>query len=245
VIKDSPALLRTRSSHDILKSALTAVRPLELEPTSPSIEIDPEKPLLIVDVDEVLALFMHGFGRFVATRGYEMRVDRFALFQNIYRLGESECIDLATGRTLFDDFFRFAAEDIDPAPDAAHSLRKLRQAGVTIVILTNAPPHAREPRARWLVKHGMDYPMIINQGPKGAAIAQLAARTRGPVAFIDDLMGNLDSAAEAAPDVQRFQLVADARLRGMAPTAPDRHRRIDHWPQLYDALARALDVSVA
>ena len=244
MIKDSPALLRTRSSHDILKSALTAVRPLELEPTSLSVEIDPEKPLLIVDVDEVLALFMHGFGRFVATRGYEMRVDRFALFQNIYRLGESECIDLATGRTLFDDFFRFA-DDIDPTPDAAHSLRKLAHAGVTIIILTNAPPHAREPRARWLVKHGMDYPMIINQGPKGEAIAALAARTTKPVAFVDDLIGNLDSAAEAAPDVQRFQLVADVRLRSMAPTAPDRHRRIDHWPQLYDALAQALEVSVA
>ena len=219
------------------------MRPLNADATSASVAIDPQKPLLIVDVDEVLALFMHGFGRFVATRGCELRVDRFALFQNIYRHGESEHLDLAAGRTLFDDFFRFAAEDIDPTPDAAHSLRKLAQAGVTIIVLTNAPPHAREPRARWLIKHGMDYPMIINQGPKGAAIAELAARTQKPVAFVDDLLGNLDSAAEAAPQVHRFQLVADARLRGMAPSAPDRHRRIDHWPQLYDALAEALNVS--
>jgi len=94
------------------------------------------------------------------------------------------------------------------------------------------------------VKHGMDYPMIINQGPKGEAIAALAARTNKPVAFVDDLIGNLDSSAQAAPQVRRFQLVADPRLRELAPTAPDRHRRIDHWPQLYDALAEALDVSV-
>ena len=220
------------------------MRPLDADNTCASVEIDPEKPLLIVDVDEVLALFMHGFGRFVAARGYELRVDRFALFQNIYRHGESEHLDLASGRTLFDDFFRFAAEDIDPAPDAAHSLRKLAHAGVTIVVLTNAPPHAREPRSRWLAKHGMDYPMIINQGVKGAAIAELAARTQKPVAFVDDLIGNLDSAAEAAPHVSRFQLVADARLRGLAPCAPDRHRRIDHWPQLYDALAEALGVNL-
>ena len=217
--------------------------PLNPDVTSSSVAIDPQKPLLIVDVDEVLALFMHGFGRFVASRGYELRVDRFALFQNIYRHGESEHLDLATGRTLFDDFFRFAAEDIDPAPDAAHSLRKLAHAGVTIVVLTNAPPHARDPRGRWLATHGMAYPLIINQGPKGAAIAELAARTQKPVAFVDDLLGNLDSAAEAAPQVARFQLVADARLRGMAPSAPDRHRRIDHWPQLYDALAEALGVT--
>ena len=217
--------------------------PLNPDVTSSSVAIDPQKPLLIVDVDEVLALFMHGFGRFVASRGYELRVDRFALFQNIYRHGESEHLDLATGRTLFDDFFRFAAEDIDPAPDAAHSLRKLAHAGVTIVVLTNAPPHARDPRGRWLATHGMAYPLIINQGPKGAAIAELAARTQKPVAFVDDLLGNLDSAAEAAPQVARVQLVADARLRGMAPSAPDRHRRIGHWPQLYDALAEAVGVT--
>jgi len=215
---------------------------LDADATYQLIEIDPRKPLLIVDVDEVLALFMYGFGRFVETRGYEMRVDRFALFQNIYRRGEADHIDTATGRTLFDDFFRFA-EDIDPTPDAAHSLRKLAHAGVTVVILTNAPPHARELRARWLVKHGMDYPMIINEGPKGEAIAALAARTQGPVAFVDDLVGNLDSSARAAPEVLRFQLVADPRLRALAPTAPDRHRRIDQWPQLYDALAEALGVA--
>ncbi len=218
------------------------MRPLDVELTPQAVAIDPQKPLLIVDVDEVLALFMHGFGRFVSERGYEMRVDKFALFQNIYRHGESEHLDLETGRTLFDDFFRFGCEDIEAAPEAAHSLRKLAQAGVTIVILTNAPPHARAPRARWLAKHGMDYPLLINQGPKGAAVAALAARTGGPTAFIDDLLGNLDSAAEAAPDVQRFQLVADARLRGLAPSSPDRHRRIDHWPQLYSALAEALGV---
>ena len=211
---------------------------MDVDLTPEAVAIDPHKPLLIVDVDEVLALFMHGFGRFVGERGYEMRVDKFALFQNIYRHGESEHVDLESGRTLFDDFFRFGCEDIDPAPEAAHSLRKLAQAGVTVVILTNAPPHARAPRARWLAKHGMDYPLLINQGPKGAAIAALAARTTGPVAFVDDLLGNLDSAAQAAPDVRRFQLVADARLRGFAPSSPDRHRRIDHWPQLYGALAR-------
>ena len=51
--------------------------------------IDPTRPLLITDVDEVLGLFMHGFGRFLGTRGYEFRMDRFALFQNIFAPGAS------------------------------------------------------------------------------------------------------------------------------------------------------------
>ena len=73
-------------------------------------------------------------------------------------------------------------------------------------------------------------------------MAALAAQTRGGVAFIDDMLSNLDSAAEAAPRVHRFQLVADERLRPIAPTAPERHRRIDHWPTLREAVETALEI---
>jgi hypothetical protein len=204
--------------------------------------IDPDRPLLIVDVDEVLALFMHGFGRFLGGRGYEFRVERFALFQNIYAPGATEHLDIATGKDLFDDFFRFAAEEIDPAPGAADSLRVLAR-GASVVILTNAPDFAREARGRWLATHGMDYPMIINSGAKGAAAAHLAGLTRGPAAFIDDLLGNLDSVARTAPAVHRFQMVADTRLQPLAPTAPERHRRIDDWPTLQAAVAEALGLA--
>ena len=209
-----------------------------------AVHIDPARPLLIVDVDEVLALFMHGFGRFLAGRGYEFRVDRFALFQNIYAPGAEAHLDIETGKTLFDDFFRFAAEDIDPAPGAADSLRHLAL-GANIVVLTNAPDYAREARARWLIRHGMDYPMIINSGLKGEAVAGLAARTPRPTAFIDDLIHNLNSVEEAAPAVHRFQMVADPRLRPLAPAALERHRRIDEWPLLQGAVADVLGIAPA
>jgi hypothetical protein len=199
-----------------------------MDPSTVTIRSD--WPLLIVDVDEVLGLFMHGFGRYVAERGYEMRIERFALFQNIYPQGEAQHIDVATGRELFDDFFRFGCELMDTAPNAVASLNRLAEQA-NIVVLTNAPDHARVPRARWLVSHGIDYPLIINEGPKGAAVAALAARTERRTAFVDDLLNNLDSAAQAAPSVHRFQLVADERLRQYAPSSP-LHRRIDDWTVL-------------
>jgi hypothetical protein len=210
--------------------------------TQPSdVKIDRRRPLLIVDVDEVLALFMHGFGRFLAGRGYEFRVERFALFQNIYAPGADAHLDVETGKTLFDDFFRFATEDLEPAPGAADSLARLAQ-GANVVVLTNAPDYARGARARWLTRHGMDYPMIINAGLKGEAVGAMAARTARPTAFIDDLIHNLNSVEASAPAVHRFQMVADPRLRPLAPSAPDRHRRIDEWPQLHLALAEVLEL---
>jgi hypothetical protein len=202
-------------------------------------EVSPTSPLIIVDVDEVLARFMHGFGVFIERHGFELRIDRFALFQNIYRPGETEHLDLIAGRVLFDDFFRDGADDLAPAIGAADALADL-STRAEVVILTNAPEHGRLARAKWLKTHGFDYPLIINSGPKGAPAADLAGRTTGPAVFIDDLLPQLESVADKAPTVGRFQMVSDERLRPFAPSAPDRHVRIDEWPRLKTAIEERL-----
>jgi hypothetical protein len=203
--------------------------------------VHPGAPLLIVDVDEVIAHFMRGFGAYVARHGYDFRVERFALFQNLYRAGEQEPVDMVIGRQLFDGFFRDGADDLEPAVGAADALASLStRAG--IFILSNAPDCGREARAGWLKTHGFDYPLILNSSLKGPAVATLAARTAGPSVFIDDLLPNLDSVAEHAPAVRRFQMVADERLRPMAPADPERHPRHDDWPSLKAAIERVIDV---
>jgi hypothetical protein len=128
------------------------------------------------------------------------------------------------------------------APGAREGLARLA-ADASVVILTNAPAHGREPRARWLANNGFPYPLILNSGLKGPVVAALAARTTRPAAFIDDLLPNLESVAEAAPGVLRYQLVADERLRPLAPNAPERHRRIDDWDRLTEEIAAALGLA--
>lgn len=215
---------------NILKPALivTALETLTAAEAAQAVAIDPARPLLIVDVDEVLARFMEGFGAFVSRRGFEMRIDRFALFQNIYKVGSPDCVDMPTGKVLFDDFFRDGADDLAPVEGAAAALEAL-SADMTVLILTNAPDHGREARMGWLQTHGLHYPMIINSGLKGPIVRDLAARTSGKVGFIDDLLPNLESVATDAPDVIRFQMIADERLRPYAPTDPSRHLWADDW----------------
>ncbi|MBC7670306.1 MAG: hypothetical protein H7236_18065 [Gemmatimonadaceae bacterium] len=209
-----------------------------MEPSSTDLQtckVRADAPLVIVDVDEVLARFMHGFGTFIARHGFELRFDRYALFQNIYRPGETEHLDLIAGRMLFDDFFRDGSGDLLPAIGAADALADL-SGRADVVILTNAPEHGRQSRARWLKTHGFDYPLVINSGPKGPSAADLASRTSGPSVFIDDLLPQLDSVATSAPAITRFQMVADERLRPLAPADPERHTRIDLWPELKTAI---------
>ncbi|WP_240606356.1 hypothetical protein [Phenylobacterium kunshanense] len=197
-----------------------------------------DRPLVLVDVDEVLGLFMQGFGDFLANRGLEMRIDRFALFQNIYRPGAAEHLDLIEGKKLFDEFFAGHCHNLEPAPGAIAALNKLARTA-EILILSNAPADAERLRTDWLRKHGLEHPLVLNSGPKGPIAAGLVAQTVHPTAFVDDLLPNLDSVAEHAPDTATFQHVADLRLRPHAPRS-ERHPRIDDWTELGEAIEAAV-----
>ncbi len=207
-------------------------------PNLESLGLSPDRPLVLIDVDEVLGLFMKGFGDFLAGHGLEMRIDRFALFQNIYRPGETEHLDIDTGRQMFVRFFAEHCHQIEPAPGAIAALNRLA-AHAEILILSNAPAEAERLRAQWLAAHGMAHPLILNTGPKGPIAAALTMQTAQPTAFVDDLIPNLDSVADHSPGTATFQHVADERLRAFAPRS-DRHPRIDDWAELADAIERAI-----
>jgi hypothetical protein len=215
-------------------------RPI-LPPEDFILRIDPDRPLLVVDVDEVLGLFMRGFEVFLGGHGLEMRIERFALFQSIFRPGEASHLDLQEGRRLFEAFFQADPQKMEVAAGAAEGLAGIAR-HASVVILTNAPADCRQARARWLIDNGLPYPLVMGAGPKGKPVAAMAARTRRATAFVDDLLPNLDSVEKEAPAVFRFQSVADERLRPFAPCAPERHPRYDHWPDLAKAISIALEL---
>lgn len=207
-------------------------------PALSALGLSVQRPLVLVDVDEVLGLFMQGFGEYLAGQGLEFRVDRFALFQNIYRPGAAEHLEIAEGRKLFDAFFSGHCDAIEPAPGAIAALNLLARSA-EILILSNAPPEAERLRTAWLRKHGLEHPLILNSGPKGPIAAALVAQTPHPTAFVDDLIPNLDSVAEHSPSTATFQHVADLRLRPLAPRS-ERHPRIDDWAELAAAIEAAI-----
>lgn len=213
-------------------------RPEIVVPRLETLGLSLARPLVLVDVDEVLGLFMQGFGDFLEGRGLEMRIERFALFQNIYRPGEQQHLDIEEGKKLFDAFFGGHCHEIEPAPGAIAALNKLARSA-EILILSNAPAQGEKLRAQWLRKHGMDHPLVLNSGPKGPIAAGLVGQTPHRTAFVDDLLPNLDSVADHSPATATFQHVADLRLRPYAPIS-ERHPRIDDWAALGEALAEAV-----
>ena len=216
--------------------------PSQLAAAAPRLDalgLSRDRPLVVIDVDEVLGLFMQGFGDYLAREhGLELRVERFALFENIFRPGAAEHLERDAGKALFDGFFRTHCGEMQPAPGAVAALERLKRRA-EIVILSNAPAEAEALRQAWLAKHGLAHPLLLNSGPKGPITAALVNQSHGRSAFIDDLLPNLDSVAEHAPRTATFQHVADTRLRPLAPRS-ERHPRIDDWAELGAAVEEAV-----
>lgn len=200
-------------------------------------------PLAVIDVDEVLGLFVQGFDRWLRGRGHELRMTSFRLFGNIFAVGGEEPAGRDDAKALFDLYFAQGCGRMEPAPGAVEALARI--AGrAAVVILTNAPEASRVLRGDWMARHGLPYPLIVNAGPKGPPVRALAEAAGGRAAFVDDLLPNHDSVAEHAPGVARFQLIADPALRALAPAA-EAHRRADDWGALEPLLEHALFLSPA
>jgi hypothetical protein len=201
--------------------------------------LDARRPLLIVDADEVLFLFLQGLERFIARRGLYLDLKSFALTGNIKHRTDDTPLSGPEVKALLADFFVTETANLDPAPGAADALRHLSQ-HAQIIILSNVPAAQRHARIAGLQRCDMAYPVIANEGAKGPAIAALAGRVNAPIVFVDDLPPNLQSAADNAPHTIRVHMVADPRLRLLIPRAAAAHARHDDWPDAVPFIQNAL-----
>ncbi len=194
------------------------------------VSLDPAKPLIICDADEVLLQFMAGLERFALTLGFYHDFTSFRIHGNIRHQATNAPLDDAAVTGLISQFFATCTRGLEPVPHASNSLASLNR-NAQIIILSNLPATARQDRIHNLTGHGMPYPVIVGSGPKGLVVKQLIAGFHQPVVFIDDLPPHHTSVALETPQVHRLHFVADPRLARLVPPSPDAHRRIDTWPE--------------
>lgn len=169
------------------------------------------RPLIICDVDEVVVHFTRAFESYLAARGLYLDTGSFALSGNIRAIGSNAPATQDRVVSLIDEFFAECTEDLPAIEGAAEALLSLGGAA-DIVMLTNLPHHAREKRVANLRKHGLDFPCITNNGPKGPAISRLAGGLKLPVVFIDDSPNFIASSHQHAPQVHLVHFLHDQRF---------------------------------
>lgn len=201
-----------------------------------TVPLKPELPLLIVDADEVLLRFADGFDRFLRARELYLDLTSYRLHGNVKRLADQDAI-LDIEVTALLDEFRAELDWLEAVEHAQDVLEGL--SGVmNVVVLSNVSAAQAPARLRNFAKLGFGFPLLVNSGPKGAAVKALAKRAGSPVFFADDIPQHLASVAEMAPDVFRIHLIGDERLRPLLPPSPHAHLRADTWRDA-DAFIRA------
>ena len=171
---------------------------------------------------------MERFEIFLKRQDYFFDWSSFKLTGNIFYKPDNYQLSQVEVFSLLDEFFEKETQSLDAVPGAIEAL-DLLSSRTQIVILSNVPLAYREERERCLSDHGMNYPLIVNSGPKGPAVQALTVAVRAPVFFIDDSPNNLKSVANVADYVRRIHFIHDSRLAKLVGPVADSHHRTDSW----------------
>ena len=194
-----------------------------------TLELNPDRPLIISDADEVLLQFMRQFEIYLDRNDMWIDLSSFRLQGNIKYKGSDEAVDM-TNRNIIDDFFAAETLNFSPVEGAAEALTALSKEA-QIIILTNLPLAQKSERQINLSKHGMDYPVIVGSGLKGPAVKSLGEKINAPLFFLDDIPHNINSVAEYVPTSGRIHMIADPRLSKLIGAAEGASARIDQWQE--------------
>ncbi|MBZ9817988.1 hypothetical protein [Mesorhizobium sp. CA4] len=198
-----------------------------------------DRPLLVLDVDDVVLEFVRPFPHFLKTRGFGLTLASFRLTGNIAETATGRLIEQPEVTALLGEFFDAQADWQSVTDGAADALAMLGRSA-EIVMLTAMPHKHRAVRRAHLDALGLNYPLLTTEMAKGPAIAKLRGLKSRPVAFVDDQPSNLVSARNSVTDAHLFHLMADNSLRAFLPPTPEDIVSVEDWRDAAPKIASAL-----
>ncbi len=178
------------------------------------------RPLLVVDVDEVVVHMVKPLIPWLEGRGLRLDLNSYSLGGNIRQADTNAAVAKETVRDLVQAFFDEQIHAQEAVDNAAAVLDRL-QTLCDVVLLTNAPHRHRGTRRTSLITQGITAALITNDGPKGppvAALRQRALAAGAPdiVVFIDDSTANLESVRASVPTAKLVHFIAHPEFRALA-----------------------------
>ena len=193
-----------------------------------AIELDPARPLVVTDADEVLVRFGLGMEAFLAAQNLYYDWTAFHFEGTIRKASDNQAISNQAVAKVLEKFLEECIFDLPEVPGAATALAHIA-VHAQIVVLTNISHSARKARLHGLRRLGIDYPVVTNIGKKGFAVRHLSTQVNAATIFIDDLPEHHESVSLHAPDVHRIQFIEDQRLENLVGTARHSHHRTETW----------------
>ncbi|MBZ9677154.1 hypothetical protein [Mesorhizobium sp. ES1-1] len=200
-----------------------------------------DRPLLILDVDDVVLEFIRPFPNFLKARGFDLTFASFRLTGNIAETETGRLVEQPEVTALLDEFFHTQADWQSITDGAAAALAQLGDRA-EIIMLTAMPHKHRATRRAHLDALGLNFPLLTTEMAKGPAVAKLRGKNGRPVAFVDDQPPNLISARSSVEDAHLFHLMADNSLRAFLPPMPEDIIVVQDWHEAAPLIAQALGV---
>ncbi|AZV22244.1 MULTISPECIES: hypothetical protein [unclassified Mesorhizobium] len=198
-----------------------------------------DRPLLVLDVDDVVLEFIRPFPNFLKARGYGLTLASFRLTGNIAETASGRLIEQPEVTALLADFFDAQADWQNITDGASEALAGLGDRA-EIILLTAMPHKHRAVRRVHLDALGLSYPLLTTEMAKGPAVAKLRGKVGRPVVFVDDQPHNLASVRESVADAELFHLMADNSLRAFLPPVTDDVVVVQDWHEAAPKIASAL-----
>lgn len=196
-----------------------------------------DRPLIVCDIDEVVLEFVTPFRNFLRSTGRDLLPRSFRLHGNVIELESGAPVEDAMTTDLLEEFFTLQDAWQTPADLVTETLADLSQ-DADVIFLTAMPPRHASLRRGLLDRHGLHYPLLASEEPKGPIVKRLHDARDVPLAFIDDILRNLQSVRTHAPDCLLVNLMANADFRAMAPEPGDGIVKADGWSDAADIIRK-------
>ncbi len=170
---------RCRASPSLRRRALRAFHMSddpETERQIAELSLD-TRPLLVLDVDDVVLEFLRPFMTFLDGQDYELALKTFKLNGNIRHRATGELASNETVATMVASFFDAQAEWQTLAEGAAPAIARMADEA-EIVMLTAMPHRFRAARRVHLDALGLPYPLVTTETAKGPGAETIARRQR-------------------------------------------------------------------
>ena len=209
------------------------------EPTPPSPEIlaqiralpSSSRPLIVCDVDEVILHMALHLEEYMVENDLIFLNEKYSLTGNIGGTEDRVPLPDKAVRQHLQTFFDTVCHRQDLVDGAAGALALLAD-DWDIVLLTNLPGEHNKPlREAHLRDLGISYPVLVNSGPKGGAVAALSGGRPVPVVFIDDSPVNHGSVHASLPSAVQIQFIASERFAAMIEPADHIDLFTGDWQQ--------------
>ncbi len=190
-----------------------------------------DRPLIVCDVDEVVLEFVDPLNAFLGANGHELLPRSFRLTGNIVSTRDGSEASAERVRDLLESFFANQLDWQVPAKGVSGALNSLSEVA-DILFLTAMPPRHYDVRRTLLDRHDMRFPLVATEAAKGPLIRELHDGRPHPLIFVDDMVYNLLSVREHAPDAQVLHYMANETFRAMAPHPGDDVIQARTWPDI-------------